>query len=99
MGITQRRFASYVVTAIVCFLVGAATVTAATRIIAPDAAGIIHTCFNNTNGNWRVVNGAADCRTDESALDVNQRGVAGPPGPAGATGASGSAGAAGARGD
>lgn len=87
--ISARRFASYVVIGLACFLVGAVTVTAATRIIAPDAAGLVHTCFNNNNGNWRVVNGPADCRNDESALDVNQRGVAGPAGAVGATGDTG----------
>ena len=90
--------------AIACFAVGAGAVTAATRIIAPDAAGIIHTCFDNTNGNWRVVNSAADCRTSETALNVNQNAAAGLPGPAGSpgpkgdTGPQGLAGAAGATG-
>src|SRR5438132_238083 len=97
--IIRHRRASLIATGVVCFVLGAATITvAASRIIAPDAAGIIHTCYNQTNGNWRVVTSWADCRNDEQGLDLNQRGVAGPKGDTGTNGAAGTRGDTGANG-
>jgi len=46
----------------------------------------IPTCFNRTNGNWRVVSGPGDCRTHEDFLLLNQKGAPGPPGPQGPAG-------------
>ena len=46
----------------------------------PDSSGTIHGCFNNVNGNLRVVESASDCRNNETAIDWNQQGPPGPPG-------------------
>src|SRR5207244_932847 len=46
----------------------------------PDSSGTIHGCFNNANGNLRVVQSASDCRTGETAIEWNQQGRPGPPG-------------------
>ncbi len=73
----------------------------------PDANGVVHTCFNQNNGNWRVVADPTGCRPEEVALDINQfgqpgpqgpQGVAGPAGPQGPAGPAGAAGPQGAQG-
>ena len=94
--ILGRRLASFIAVGVVCFVLGASTFAAAVAVLqVPDAAGVIHACYQKNNGQLRVVNAAADCNPSEVALDWNQRGTGGPAGPAGATGASGSVGAAG----
>jgi hypothetical protein len=45
-----------------------------------DSSGTIHGCYNKSNGNLRVVESAADCRSNETALPWNQQGPPGPPG-------------------
>jgi hypothetical protein len=40
----------------------------------PDSNGTIHGCYNNNYGNLRVVESAADCRSNETALPWNQKG-------------------------
>jgi hypothetical protein len=46
----------------------------------PDSNGTIHGCYQKGNGNLRVVESSADCRSSEQALDWNQQGRPGPPG-------------------
>ena len=60
-----------------------------------DAAGVIHGCANQDNGQVRVVAADEACRTNEVAFTWNQAGPAGSAGPTGAPGATGPAGPAG----
>ena len=46
----------------------------------PDSGGTIHGCYQQTGGNLRVVESAADCRNSERAISWNQQGPPGPPG-------------------
>ena len=52
----------------------------------PDAAGVIHACYDNNRGNLRVVESPASCRTNEQAISWNQIGPTGPTGPTGPEG-------------
>jgi hypothetical protein len=68
-----------------------ATITTAIGIAQaaiPDASGVIHACYKSS-GQIRVVNSAANCKANETALTWSQAGPQGVPGPAGATGPSG----------
>src|SRR5262245_32343437 len=78
----QRRWVAPVVVAIM-----AAAIAIAQAAI-PDSNGVIHACYKS-NGQIRVVNSAANCDANETALTWNQTGPQGVPGPAGATGPSG----------
>jgi hypothetical protein len=49
----------------------------------PDSSGTIHACFQQTNGQLRVVESDASCRKSERALSWNQIGPTGPTGPTG----------------
>ncbi len=98
---SKRQLASYVVVAVVAFLVGATSLVGAQALLqVPDANGVVHTCYKKDNGQWRVVNDATDCLPSEVSLDLNQLGPAGPKGDTGvgATGATGTQGATGATG-
>lgn len=67
----------------------------------PSADGTINACFNDTNGNVRIVDDPSSCRQHEVAISWNQQGTpgpAGPPGPPGPAGPQGPAGPAGAQG-
>ena len=85
-------------------VLGAGGLTAAAYGAIPDNQGVVHACYNTTNGAVRVVNGSSDCRNDESPLTWNQTGpqgatgTQGPPGPAGAPGAAGPPGSPGPQG-
>ncbi|MBV8906557.1 MAG: hypothetical protein JOZ22_23195 [Acidobacteriia bacterium] len=73
-------------------LIGIAVVNASI----PGPGGVIHGCYNTSNGRLRVIDTATDsCKKDETALAWNQTGPAGPIGPAGPAGAKGAAGPAG----
>lgn len=75
------------------------TLGLASQAAIPDAAGVIHACYNTVNGAVRVIDpAAAACRTGEASIQWSVQGLAGPPGPTGATGPAGPAGAAGAAG-
>ena len=86
----MRRLIAPVVTGLIGVLIGGATVA-----FAVGTTGVISACFNQTNGNLRVVDAGAACRTGESPISWNASGGAGA---VGATGASGPAGAAGPQG-
>src|SRR3954470_19734593 len=66
----------------------------------PDGNGVVHLCYKDT-GELRVIDPAATkkdqqaCKNNETALDVNQKGVQGLPGPAGPKGDTGAPGPAG----
>ena len=75
------------------FIFGALFLTADTV-----GAQTIRACFNNTNGNMRLVSSAADCRTNETFLTWNAAGSAGATGPTGAAGPVGPTGPAGTNG-
>src|ERR1041385_9129186 len=67
----------------------------AASALIPDSSGVIHGCYNDTNGNLRVVNGPSDCRNHETAIQWNQTGATGAAGPTGPTGPIGPTGPAG----
>ena len=46
----------------------------------PDSSGTFHGCVATGSGNLRVVESAADCRTNERAIAWNQQGPPAPPG-------------------
>src|SRR5207237_955822 len=47
----------------------------------PDANGVIHGCYNITNGSQRVIDTAVDsCKPGETAIQWNQTGPQGPQG-------------------
>ena len=74
---------------------------AAGKLTVPGPGGVIHGCYNHTNGNLRVVSNASSCRHPELALSWNQtgpQGATGPQGPVGPTGAQGATGPAGPQG-
>lgn len=85
--------------AVIAFLVGSATIVVATGIPGPD--GRIQGCYNQQNGNLRVVSSASECRNSEIAISWSQTGPAGasgatgPAGPSGATGPAGPSGGTG----
>jgi hypothetical protein len=67
---------------------GAFGVASAVQASIPDAAGVIHGCYDN-KGALRVIDSAASiCKATETALNWSQ---AGPKGQTGATGAAGTA--------
>jgi len=60
------------------------------RATIPDAAGIIHGCYNATNGSQRIIDTSLQsCKTNEVPIQWNQTG---PPGPVGAQGPQGTQG-------
>jgi hypothetical protein len=71
-------------------LIAGLTITAVTIALAAiaDASGVIHACYTS-KGTVRVVNSAADCKNNETALPWNQTGPQGIPGPQGQPGVSG----------
>jgi hypothetical protein len=69
----------------------------------PDAAGVIHSCYDTTNGKVSILDSAtASCPMHTTALNWNQTGPQGPrglTGPQGATGQTGAQGIQGIQGD
>jgi hypothetical protein len=63
----------------------------------PDAAGVIHGCYQKVNGQLRVIDTSrgGTCSPSENALSWNQTGPTGAQGPTGPTGAKGATGATG----
>jgi hypothetical protein len=56
----------------------------------PDAAGIIHGCYNSTNGSQRIIDTVLEsCKKGEVPIQWNQVGIQGPQGPQGPQGAPG----------
>jgi len=71
------------------FALGTAESVLATGTI-PSADGVLHACFDNTNGVVRLIDpSASSCRTNESATSWSQTGQQGPAGPQGPTGTPG----------
>src|SRR4029079_18034594 len=65
----------------------------------PDASGVIHGCYNSTNGTQRIIDTAvASCKIGETAIQWNQTGPQGPPRPAGPQGPQGPQGSQGPQG-
>jgi Collagen triple helix repeat (20 copies) len=68
---------------------GLATPSAVVASI-PDANGVIHGCYNTTNGTQRIIDTAVEsCKPGETAIQWNQTGPQGPQGPQGAQGPQG----------
>ena len=86
-----------VIVGVLTFLIGSASVVIATGGI-PGTDGRIYACYNQTNGNVRIVTGPSDCRNADISIWWNQTGPAGAAGPAGVAGATGATGAAGSSG-
>jgi len=56
----------------------------------PDANGVIHGCYNTTNGVQRIIDTAVEsCKPGETAIQWNQTGPQGPQGPQGLRGPQG----------
>ncbi|HEY8807416.1 MAG TPA: hypothetical protein VIN70_07515 [Candidatus Limnocylindria bacterium] len=86
-----------VVVGVLALLIGSTSVVIATGGI-PGSDGRIQGCYNQVNGNLRVVTSSLDCRKDELSISWSQTGPQGLAGPTGATGAKGDTGATGANG-
>src|SRR6266542_2473765 len=88
---TSRRA---VVLAVVAALAATGTIAWATI---PDAAGVVHGCYQKVNGQLRVIDLDAGqaCRPSEVAISWSETGPPGPPGPQGPQGPTGPAGPAG----
>lgn len=62
----------------ICILIGIVAAAAWGLAVAtgiPDAAGVIHACFNKTSGAVRLVESEDKCGTNEQAVSWNQAGV------------------------
>jgi hypothetical protein len=65
----------------------------------PDANLVVHTCYSQSTGTWRPIDYPTQrCKSGETQLDINQKGIKGDTGPIGAAGAEGPAGPAGPQG-
>lgn len=63
------------------------------RATIPDAAGVIHGCYNATNGSQRIIDTSLQsCKTNEVPIQWNQIGPQGPAGPQGPQGPQGAPG-------
>src|SRR5262249_14616117 len=78
------------VSLLLCFC--AVGVMAIVNAYAPPPPGTIQACYNDTNGNLRLVSSPGDCRNHETAISWDITGPAGPPGPPGPPGPAGSPG-------
>jgi hypothetical protein len=74
-------------------LITAASVLIAVAAIAeaaiPDSNGVIHACYQDNNGNLRVIDTGQTCKNNESPLNWSQTGPQGPQGPVGPVGPQG----------
>jgi hypothetical protein len=86
-GTGSRRF--------LAAIAGAAAMVAIVHAAIPDANGVIHACYMASDGSLRLVNAAADCKKNETALAWSQtgpqgpQGIQGPQGPQGPQGVQG----------
>ena len=65
----------------------------------PDPSGVIHGCYMKSGGALSVIDASVTtCKSGQTALDWNQRGVTGPTGAQGPVGAKGATGQAGPKG-
>lgn len=78
------------VSLLLCFC--AVGVIAIVNAYAAPPPGTIQACYNDTNGNLRLVSSPDDCRNHETAISWDITGPAGPPGPPGPPGPAGSPG-------
>lgn len=69
--------------ALVALVIAAAGIAVAAI---PGSGGVIHACYNASNGALRVVDEGVSCKSNERALGWNQQGRPGPPGPPGPSG-------------
>ncbi len=70
---------------------GLALIAAGVYASIPAPNGVINGCYQTASGKLRVIDSAATCRADETALNWNQMGTQGPAGPQGPAGAPGTA--------
>jgi hypothetical protein len=70
----------------------AAAAIGITKATIPDGSGVIHSCFQDTNGSLRVVDVPHTCRNNETPLAWAQTGPQGPAGPQGPIGPQGPSG-------
>ena len=81
---------SKMLAALVGALAGSALVGGVAWATIPDSGGVIHTCYSQSTGTWRPIDyPTARCKSGETQLDFNQRGVQGNPGPQGPPGPKG----------
>ncbi len=101
--LTRKRVVSLAI------FVGLAIASGVAYASIPASNGALTGCYRTgggaNQGEFRIVETSASCRSNETALTFNQQGVAGPkgetgaPGPKGETGATGAAGATGPKGE
>jgi hypothetical protein len=73
-----------------CALVGAAVAGGVAWATIPDSGGVIHTCYSQSTGTWRPIDyPTARCKSGETLLEFNQKGVKGDTGPQGPPGPQG----------
>jgi len=78
-----RRVLNVCLTAMVLLLAGVVL----TRATIPDAKGVIHACYNKSGGSIRVIDDSVTgCGANETSLNWNVPGAAGPSGPIGPQG-------------
>src|SRR6185503_10127680 len=90
-----RRLLERVIVAAFAFALGSATLVFSAGLI-PDSSGRIWACYNNTNGQARIVTDSSECRNNETSISWSQTGPAGGTGPQGASGVPGASGQPGA---
>jgi hypothetical protein len=88
----MKRLKNPLALASLVLCLGAVGLVAFATVAAAPPPGTIEACYNNTNGELRLVGSASDCRTHETAISWNITGPPGPPGPPGSPGPAGSPG-------
>jgi len=92
---TRAALRRYRLAAVGVAVAGITTAGVSWGVAAAGASGntsVINSCYNNTNGNLRIVDASANCQNHETQLTWNTVGPEGPQGPTGATGATGATG-------
>ena len=90
--VNQERFLKACLTVMLLLVAGVMMI----RATIPDAKGVIHACYNRSGGTIRVIDDSVTgCGANETSLNWDVSGPAGPIGPQGPVGAVGAQGPAG----
>src|SRR5690348_16896362 len=87
-GVVVRVFRSRLGRSLAAGLLGATLLAGGAQAagMTPGPDGVIHGCYQGTNGKLRVIPAGETCRENETALPWNQTGAPGPKGDKGAPG-------------
>ena len=91
------RFIRYAVVGVLGISIGGTGGIFASALI-PDPEGVIHACYQRSDGDIHIVADSSMCKKNEVAISWNQKGPIGATGPTGQTGPAGATGAGGAAG-